>query len=194
MLIYCPPCEGRRRARAWRHRPSSGGMPAVGEVDPPNVRVAGEQSRVFITRCLPLQTKDDCYWLAARWVMAKRQARLGNRAASCPTRVDYFTRHCRKTSPSERVRSLGSDAVIGHSMLMGVAACRHTGLIPLQCLRSRSLAGDTMRRRLILSALAANININICSIELKWDGKITKIWYDNEMRWKRITVWNGGDL
>jgi len=21
-----------------------------------------------------------------------------------------------------------------------------------------------------------NININICSIELKWDGKITKIW------------------
>jgi len=26
-------------------------------------------------------------------------------------------------------------------------------------------------------------NFNICSIELKWDGKITKIWYDNEMRW-----------
>jgi len=25
------------------------------------------------------------------------------------------------------------------------------------------------------------ININICSIELKWDGKITKIWYDNEI-------------
>jgi len=35
-----------------------------------------------------------------------------------------------------------------------------------------------------------NININICSIELKWDGKITKILYDNEMRWIRITVWN----
>jgi len=32
-----------------------------------------------------------------------------------------------------------------------------------------------------------NINFNICSIELKWDGKITKIWYDNEMRWIRIT-------
>jgi len=27
-----------------------------------------------------------------------------------------------------------------------------------------------------------NININIRSIELKWDGKITKIWYDNDMR------------
>jgi len=39
-----------------------------------------------------------------------------------------------------------------------------------------------------------NININICCIELKWDGKITKIWYDNEMRWIRITVWSGGDL
>jgi len=36
-------------------------------------------------------------------------------------------------------------------------------------------------------------NTNICSIELKWDGKITKIWYDNEMRWIRITVWKGGD-
>jgi len=31
------------------------------------------------------------------------------------------------------------------------------------------------------------ININICSIEVKWDGKLTKIWYDNEMRWIRIT-------
>jgi len=39
-----------------------------------------------------------------------------------------------------------------------------------------------------------NININICSIELKWDGKLTKIWYDNKMRWIRITVWNGGVL
>jgi len=39
-----------------------------------------------------------------------------------------------------------------------------------------------------------NININICYTEQKWDGKITKIWYDNEMRWIRITVWNGGDL
>jgi len=38
-----------------------------------------------------------------------------------------------------------------------------------------------------------NISINICSIEIKWDGKKTKIWYDNEMRWTRITVWNGGD-
>jgi len=27
-----------------------------------------------------------------------------------------------------------------------------------------------------------NINISICSIELKWDGNITKIWYNNEMR------------
>jgi len=26
------------------------------------------------------------------------------------------------------------------------------------------------------------ININISSMQLKWDGKITKIWYDNEMR------------
>jgi len=26
-------------------------------------------------------------------------------------------------------------------------------------------------------------SINICAIEIKWDGKITKIWYDNEMRW-----------
>jgi len=25
-------------------------------------------------------------------------------------------------------------------------------------------------------------NIKICSIELKWDGKKNKIWYDNEMR------------
>jgi len=40
----------------------------------------------------------------------------------------------------------------------------------------------------------SNININICSIELNWDGKITKIWYDNDMRWIRIMVWNGGDL
>jgi len=39
-----------------------------------------------------------------------------------------------------------------------------------------------------------NITIKICSIELKWDGKITKIWYDGEIRWIRITVWNGGDL
>jgi len=39
-----------------------------------------------------------------------------------------------------------------------------------------------------------DININICSIELKWDGKITKIRYDNEIRWIRITVWNGRDL
>jgi len=38
-----------------------------------------------------------------------------------------------------------------------------------------------------------NININICSIELKWDDRITKIWYD-KMRWIRITVLNGGDL
>jgi len=30
--------------------------------------------------------------------------------------------------------------------------------------------------------LKYNVNINICSIELKWDGKITKICYDNEMR------------
>jgi len=25
-----------------------------------------------------------------------------------------------------------------------------------------------------------NININICSIELKWDGKMIQIWYDND--------------
>jgi len=38
-----------------------------------------------------------------------------------------------------------------------------------------------------------NININISSIELKWDGKITKIWYDNEkvktkngVRWRKL--------
>jgi len=37
------------------------------------------------------------------------------------------------------------------------------------------------------------VSINICSIEIKWDGK-NKIWDDNEMRWIRITVWNGGDL
>jgi len=42
--------------------------------------------------------------------------------------------------------------------------------------------------------LQFNINIDICSIELKWDGKKTKIWYNNEMRWIRITVWNGGGL
>jgi len=35
-----------------------------------------------------------------------------------------------------------------------------------------------------------NINTNICSIELKRDGKITKTWHDNEMRWKRIKLWN----
>jgi len=40
----------------------------------------------------------------------------------------------------------------------------------------------------------SQFNINICSIELKWDGKITKIWYHNEMRWIWKTVWNGGDL
>jgi len=42
-----------------------------------------------------------------------------------------------------------------------------------------------------------NININICSIELKWDGKITKMWYDNErdevntnngVKWRRFIV------
>jgi len=33
---------------------------------------------------------------------------------------------------------------------------------------------------------------NICSTERKC--KITKIWCDNEIRWIRITVWNGGDL
>jgi len=38
----------------------------------------------------------------------------------------------------------------------------------------------------------SNININIYSIELKWDGKITK--YDNEMRWIQTMVWNAGDL
>jgi len=42
--------------------------------------------------------------------------------------------------------------------------------------------------------IADKNNINICSIELKWNGKITKIWYGNEMRWIQITVWNGGDL
>jgi len=42
--------------------------------------------------------------------------------------------------------------------------------------------------------VCVNININICSIELRWDGKITKIWYDNEMRLIRITVRNGRDL
>jgi len=47
---------------------------------------------------------------------------------------------------------------------------------------------------LFLSSLVITININICSIELKWDGKITKIWYNNEMRGIRIMVWNGGDL
>jgi len=31
-----------------------------------------------------------------------------------------------------------------------------------------------------------NININICSIKLKWDGKTTEMWYDNDMRWIRI--------
>jgi len=36
---------------------------------------------------------------------------------------------------------------------------------------------------LIHTLAYANININICSIELKWDGKITKIWNDNEMKW-----------
>jgi len=36
--------------------------------------------------------------------------------------------------------------------------------------------------RMCGATLSINININICSIELKWDGKITKIWYDNEMR------------
>jgi len=41
--------------------------------------------------------------------------------------------------------------------------------------------------------LQKQININICSIELKWDGKMTKI-YDMITRWIRITVWNGGDL
>jgi len=39
-----------------------------------------------------------------------------------------------------------------------------------------------------------SINIIICSIELKWDGKKTKMWYNNKMRWIWITVWNGGDL
>jgi len=42
--------------------------------------------------------------------------------------------------------------------------------------------------------LICNININICSIKLKWDGKTTEMWYDNEMRWIRIRKWNGGDL
>jgi len=47
--------------------------------------------------------------------------------------------------------------------------------------------------RVIMRHRCKNININICSIELlKWDGKITKIWYDNKIRW--ITVRNGGDL
>jgi len=27
-----------------------------------------------------------------------------------------------------------------------------------------------------------NININICSLEIKWDGQITRLWYDNEIR------------
>jgi len=44
------------------------------------------------------------------------------------------------------------------------------------------------------TALGLNININSCSIKLKWDGKTTEMWYDNEMRWIRIRKWNGGDL
>jgi len=36
---------------------------------------------------------------------------------------------------------------------------------------------------LVFGTVTTNININICSGELKWDGKKTKIWYDNEMRW-----------
>jgi len=32
-------------------------------------------------------------------------------------------------------------------------------------------------------SIRLHINIIIYSIELKWDSKITKIWYDNEMRW-----------
>jgi len=40
----------------------------------------------------------------------------------------------------------------------------------------------------------SNINIDICSIKLKWDGKPTEMWYDNEMKWIRISKWNRGDL
>jgi len=43
-------------------------------------------------------------------------------------------------------------------------------------------------------ATGYNLSINISSIELKWEGKINKRWYDNEMSWMRITVWNGRDL
>jgi len=43
-------------------------------------------------------------------------------------------------------------------------------------------------------SIALTLTLACCSIERKWDGKITKIWYDNEIRWIRITVWNGGDL
>jgi len=59
------------------------------------------------------------------------------------------------------------------------------------------LAWSSERRTIvycIVGWMKPELNINICSIELTWDGKITKIWYDNEMRWIRITVWNGGDL
>jgi len=35
-----------------------------------------------------------------------------------------------------------------------------------------------------------DMNIFNCSIEIEWDGKKSEIWYDNEMKWIRLTVWN----
>jgi len=39
-----------------------------------------------------------------------------------------------------------------------------------------------------------NLMYYIYSIEIKWDGKKTKMRDDNAMRWIRIIVWNGGDI
>jgi len=59
---------------------------------------------------------------------------------------------------------------------------------------TKSVAGRWIQSVCTVGCMYLLKNISICSVEIKWDGKKTKIWDDNEMRWIRTTVWNGGSV
>jgi len=63
-----------------------------------------------------------------------------------------------------------------------------------QCKICDGEGGNSKENSRHVKTMRSNISINICPIELKWVGKISKMWYDNEMSWIRITVRNWGDL
>jgi len=80
------------------------------------------------------------------------------------------------------------------TLLCHICYCRNCQLEYTEVLLLRLLTDSYCIFCSLLRNKISLIIINMCSMELKWDGKITKIWYDNEMRRIRITVWNGGDL